>query len=323
MSHSKIDVEAVLADLGLFAEKRRGQWIDMACPFHPESNPSFSIHVESGFWIDRHNGARGPLVALVSHVKGVGDDEASEWVKRQERQSEASGDVLDKIFPKPEEAVELISEDAAWYQVRYKAADPDRMSEYWFTRGFTVETMRKFGVRFIDDEMGQCLMWPRYDKGGIKVLSWGLRKIPPFNGSKYLFPAKIPSFLYPINWWEGPRMIICEGPLDAIWLHQCGYPDAVSMLGTNMSRMVEAAIVSWTPAVTLAMDADDAGRLATAIIVKKLKVHGVDIKVLGDVRSYELRDGAEGPPKDIQDLSPSGVAQALQNAKPAWMVNSV
>lgn len=55
-------------------------------------------------------------------------------------------------------------------------------------------------------------------------------------------------------------LILCEGPLDAIRLHQLGFPNAVAILGTGISRQQVRLIDKFSPRrVYLMFDKDDAG----------------------------------------------------------------
>ena len=56
-----------------------------------------------------------------------------------------------------------------------------------------------------------------------------------------------------------PYMIVCEGYMDVISLHQAGFTNAVASLGTALTAGHAALIKRYTNEVYLTYDSDEAG----------------------------------------------------------------
>ena len=93
-----LDVPSTLERLGIEVFAERGEWADALCPFHEEGNPSFSINLDHGGWIDRHGESRGQLLDLISHVKGISRAEAADWVRSPSSINTTTVDILQKLF---------------------------------------------------------------------------------------------------------------------------------------------------------------------------------------------------------------------------------
>ena len=72
---------------------------------------------------------------------------------------------------------------------------------------------------------------------------------------------------------EAQGLILVEGFFSCAWLHQCGYPNAVALMGSAMSerqRELLVAAVGSQGRITLLLDADDAGRKCEAQCLEEL-----------------------------------------------------
>ncbi len=76
------------------------------------------------------------------------------------------------------------------------------------------------------------------------------------------------------------RLILCEGYMDAITLHQYGFDCAVASLGTSLTEEHVTLISKYTKEVVITYDADSAGQNATQRAISLLEQSGVQVKVL-------------------------------------------
>jgi DNA primase len=95
------------------------------------------------------------------------------------------------------------------------------------------------------------------------------------------------------------EVIIVEGYLDALLLHQCGFPHAVATLGTALSDAHVKLLRPLVDRIVLCFDGDQAGLRAAdrAVEVALLSAIPVRVAVLSgglDPADYVLRFGAEG-----------------------------
>ncbi len=76
------------------------------------------------------------------------------------------------------------------------------------------------------------------------------------------------------------EMIVCEGYLDVILLHQAGFRNAVATLGTALTPEHLPLLRKGEPAVTLAYDGDSAGVTAAIKAARLLAPHGFEGSVV-------------------------------------------
>ncbi len=68
-------------------------------------------------------------------------------------------------------------------------------------------------------------------------------------------------------------LILVEGFFDCLWLHQCGFPNVVALMGSSLSerqRELLVATVGSQGKITLLMDNDEAGRGGEAQCLEEL-----------------------------------------------------
>lgn len=76
------------------------------------------------------------------------------------------------------------------------------------------------------------------------------------------------------------RIILTEGYMDAIALHQAGFDCAVASLGTSLTQEHADLLSKYTDEVVLIYDADTAGQNATQRAIPMLEKTGLRVKVL-------------------------------------------
>ena len=76
------------------------------------------------------------------------------------------------------------------------------------------------------------------------------------------------------------RIILTEGYMDAIALHQYGFDCAVASLGTSLTEEHATILARYTKQVVITYDGDAAGQNATARAITMLEKTGVQVRVL-------------------------------------------
>lgn len=100
-------------------------------------------------------------------------------------------------------------------------------------------------------------------------------------------------------------MILCEGSLDALWLHQMGLTNSLALLGSKITNEQVAIIESLEPDLIINMlDNDEAGKEGTQLLIKKMKRIFPIYKV----------DFPENK-KDPRDCTPAEIRQILKTAR--------
>ena len=89
--------------------------------------------------------------------------------------------------------------------------------------------------------------------------------------------------LYALNIAKGTKLdkiIMVEGYMDAVSLHQRGIPNAVASLGTSLTEGQARLLRKYTEKVIIAYDSDGAGQTATLRGLEILTSAGCDVRIL-------------------------------------------
>lgn len=138
----------------------------------------------------------------------------------------------------------------------------------------------------IYDTFRNRAIFPIIDLRG-NVIAFGGRNLGE-KGPKYLNSSDTPVFkksrnLFALNFAKGsPRkeLILCEGYMDVVSMHQAGFTNAVATLGTALTEEQCRLIAQYTGEVLLSYDSDGPGQAATQRATGLLEAAGVKIKVL-------------------------------------------
>lgn len=155
------------------------------------------------------------------------------------------------------------------------------------------------------DQFRNRVIFPIIDLRG-NVIGFGGRIMGDAKGPKYLNSSDTPVFkksrnLFALNFAKASKrdgLILCEGYMDVIAMHQAGFDNAVATLGTALTGEQSRLAAQYAQAVTLSYDSDEPGQAATRRAVALLGEVGVKIKVLGitgakDPDEYIKKFGAE------------------------------
>ena len=162
-------------------------------------------------------------------------------------------------------------------------------------KGYTDQELRDSGLVTVSKKNGNLfdrfrdrLMFPIIDVRG-NVIGFGGRimKNDP-NAAKYLNSPETLIFnkrknLFGLNVakkTKHPYMILVEGYMDAIALHQYGFDCAVASLGTSLTEEHAVLLSRYTENVVLIYDGDEAGQRAAQRAIPMLEKAGLSIKVL-------------------------------------------
>lgn len=120
-------------------------------------------------------------------------------------------------------------------------------------------------------------------------------------------------------------MIICEGYMDVISLHQAGFTNAVASLGTALTSAQCALIRRYVTDVYLLYDSDGAGVKAALRAIPLLKEAGIDSKVV-DLKPYKdpdelLKDKGANELKARLDKAQNGIMFEIHKAFESYDMN--
>ena len=162
-------------------------------------------------------------------------------------------------------------------------------------KGYTDEELRSSGLVTVSKKNGNLfdrfrdrLMFPIIDVRG-NVIGFGGRIMKKDdNAAKYLNSPETLIFnkrknLFGLNIAKKTKldyMILVEGYMDAIALHQYGFDCAVASLGTSLTEEHAVLLNRYTENVVLIYDGDEAGQRAARRAIPMLEKAGLNIKVL-------------------------------------------
>jgi DNA primase len=172
-----------------------------------------------------------------------------------------------------------------------RGLDPNH--PYLLERGFTKETIRHFGLGFCNRGlMAGRVVIPLHDHGGNRIGYAGrftrddqvCEKVP-----KYLFPGdrerngiqhefRKSLFLYNGHTIKAPvrDLVLLEGFPSVWWLHQCGFPDTVALMGNSCSpeqRDLILQLVAVSGRIWLMPDAGEGGERCAENVLPQLSPH--------------------------------------------------
>lgn len=141
------------------------------------------------------------------------------------------------------------------------------------------------GSRLVDRFAGR-VMFPIIDLRG-NVIAFGGRILTD-EKPKYLNTAdtlvfKKSSNLFAMNFAKNckdDRLLLVEGYMDVIALHQSGFSNAVATLGTALTQEQAQLMSRYVSEVVVSYDADEAGQRAAQRAIHFLRNCGVNVKVL-------------------------------------------
>ena len=107
-------------------------------------------------------------------------------------------------------------------------------------------------------------------------------------------------------------MILCEGYMDVISMHQAGFDSAVASLGTALTPEQASLLHRYTEQVLLLYDSDGAGRMAAVRAIPILKEAGIESRVV-DLTPYK------DPDEFIMALGADEMERRLSGAKDAFV----
>ena len=160
-------------------------------------------------------------------------------------------------------------------------------------KGYTEEELKESGLASVSqknnriyDRFRNRLMFPIIDVRG-NVIGFGGRVMDD-STPKYLNSPETIIFnkrknLFALNLAKKSKLgflILVEGYMDAIALHQFGFDCAVASLGTSLTEEHAALLSRYTEQVMLIYDGDEAGQNATKRAIPMLEKAGLQVKVL-------------------------------------------
>lgn len=199
----------------------------------------------------------------------------------------------------------------------------DDLYRYLKSKGYEDSILKETGLVTIEergsrDKFWNRVMFPIMDVNN-RVIGFGGRVMGD-GEPKYLNSPETKLFdksrnLYGLNYARTSRqkyMLLCEGYMDVIAMHQAGFTNAVASLGTAFTEQHAALLKRYTDQVILTYDSDGAGVKAALRAIPILKQAGISAKVL-NMRPYK------DPDEFMKNLGPEEFRKRIDNARNSFL----
>ncbi|HVR45175.1 MAG TPA: DNA primase [Candidatus Binatia bacterium] len=337
--------------------RKRGNDLVGLCPFHAEKTPSFHVHPDRGFFKCFGCGAGGDVITFVQKLESAGFGDAVRMLAAKAGVELQPESPRESRARNEREAIYEANRVAAAYFARMLAADAGAGARaYCSRRGFSAETIERFGLGYAPDSWGSLaaelerngfdlavaaqaglvkpgqrgyydfyrdrLMIPTYSTTG-EVIAFGGRALGDAE-PKYLNTSTTPvhtkgRHLFALNLArkaaQGDRtIIVVEGYLDCIALHQAGFQNAVAALGTSFTPEQAAELRKYADYVFLCFDGDAAG---SAAATKAVDVASKAIEHTGSAVRIVLLPPGEDPDSFVRSQGADAFRRLLEGARRA------
>lgn len=205
----------------------------------------------------------------------------------------------------------------------YANKTSDDLYRFLKSRGYEDSILKETGLVTVEERGGRDKFWnrvmfPILDVNN-RVIGFGGRVMGD-GAPKYLNSPETKLFdksrnLFGLNYARTSRekyMLICEGYMDVIAMHQAGFSNSVASLGTAFTSQHAVLLKRYTQQVILTYDSDEAGTKAALRAIPILKDVGMSIKVL-NVKPYK------DPDEFMKNLGPEAFRQRIAEARNSFL----
>ena len=300
--------------------RRSGANMFGLCPFHGEKTASFSVAPDKGIYycFGCHKG--GGAINFVMEMEGLTYPDAVRALASRCGMEVPEDEQYQSRYRQQERLWALCKEAARYFHTQLYAEAGAQGLAYAQKRGMPKSTLTTFGIGFapdswnglimamkakgyteqelkdaglvsekggrIYDRFRNRLMFPIIDVRG-NIIGFGGRVMDD-STPKYLNSPETVIFnkrknLFALNLARKSKLgylILVEGYMDAITLHQYGFDCAVASLGTSLTEEHATLISRYVEQVVLIYDGDEAGQRATKRAIPILEKAGIRVKVL-------------------------------------------
>lgn len=328
--------------------KRSGSNYFGLCPFHNERTPSFSVNPSEQFYYCFGCGKGGGVINFIMEIENLSypdavanlaqragmklpEDRYDPSAKKRSRLLALNKDAARFFYqqlstPDGKAGVEYLRNRSISpltanrfglgyapdsFQALFKAMCSLGYSEYEL---FDCDLIRKSSRGSFYDTFRNRLIFPIIDVRG-DVIGFSGRIIGS-GEPKYLNSRDTPVFnkgrnLFALNLAKKSKsgyMLLAEGNIDIVSLHQAGFDSAVASLGTSLTPEQARLISRYSKEVVLAFDNDGAGQKATQRAIQIFEKLEVKVRVL-------RMSGAKDPDEFLKTRGPDAFRLLLEGSE--------
>lgn len=218
---------------------------------------------------------------------------------------------------------QLSDETVKHFGLGYANKTSDDLYRFLKSRGYDDNVLKESGLVTIEergahDKFWNRVMFPIMDINS-RVIGFGGR-VMGAGEPKYLNSPETKLFdksrnLYGMNYARVSReksILVCEGYMDVIALHQAGFHNAVASLGTAFTMQHATLLKRYTDQVILTYDSDNAGVRAALRAIPILKTAGISVRVL-NMMPYK------DPDEFIKNLGAEAFRERIEQARNSFL----
>lgn len=311
----KTDIEDVISTYVTL--KRRGATLVGLCPFHNEKTPSFTVYPATQSFYCFGCGAGGDAITFVKKIENLDYLDAVKTLAQRAGLQMPQEGFDDSLSKRRRRILEMNREAARFYHSVLLSPEGKVGYDYYIGRALSAATINHFGLGFapnrwdtllkhmrakgyqpaelVDaglarkgqkgyyDSFRNRIMIPIIDVRG-NVIAFGGRVLddskPKYTNTIDTLVYKKTNELFALNFAKDSKedaLILCEGYMDVIAMHQAGFTNAVGGCGTALTTEQVRLISRYAKEVILTYDADEAGQKA---LQKAMTLFGqTDVKV--------------------------------------------
>lgn len=339
-----VDVVSGYVRLG----KKSGSNMFGLCPFHSEKTPSFSVSPDKQIYHCFGCGKGGGVISFIMEIENLSFKEAVAFLAQRanmtlpeqeddrESKKRARMYALNRdagyffyeqlLAPSGERAREYMARrgisktTATNFGLGFAPNDWSALEKAMREKGYT--DFELFDAGLIKkgrnggwyDTFRDRLMFPVIDVQG-RVIGFSGRILGD-EGPKYLNSPETIVFnkgrnLFALNLAKKSKsgyILLTEGNIDVVSLHQAGFDSAVASLGTSLTAEQARLISRYTDQVVIAYDNDGAGQKAAQRAISILEKLDLKVKVL-------QMSGAKDPDEFIKLKGPEAFARLIEGSE--------
>lgn len=296
----KTDIEDVISTYVTL--KRRGATLVGLCPFHNEKTPSFTVYPDTQSFYCFGCGAGGDAITFLKKIENLDYLDAVKTLAQRAGLQMPQEGFDDSLSKRRRRILEMNREAARFYHSVLLSPEGKVGYDYYIGRALSAATINHFGLGFAPNQWDALLkhmrakgyqpaelvdaglarkgqkgyydnfrnrvMTPIIDVRG-NVIAFGGRVLddskPKYINTGDTLVYKKTNELFALNFAKDSKedaLILCEGYMDVIAMHQAGFTNAVAGCGTALTTEQVRLISRYAKEVILTYDADEAGQKA-------------------------------------------------------------
>lgn len=285
-----LEIRNQLEKFGLKIARDDGSEYALYCPFHNNTDtPAFSINKKTGLW-QCFNPSCGKSGSINSLAKYLGVD--GNYVRDYSIE-----EIEDSLHVEAEEEAENWEEAMERIAINYNSREVDKV-DYLIQRGIHSTTLQHFEVGY--SEKKELIVIPARDEH-YQLVGFIGRRINTEIKPKYRYSKGFPrkDILFNLNNAKHyDSVIIVEGSLDAMKIHQAGFPNVVATLGANVTNEHVSLLNSYFNEIIIFHDNDEPGEAMRRRIysqcprkeIRLVEYESDDVKDAGDMGEAAIRN---------------------------------